>query len=116
MVGGACGELWGQSLHVSALWVADELRGHGYGAALLRTLESHAVQVGQVLAYVETLSYQARPFYEKQGYRLFGELDGIAEGCALYFLRKDLKQVTSSPAHQLLSEAAQAIHPTQAGP
>lgn len=90
-VGGVCGELWGQSLHVSALWVADTQRGQGHGTALLRMLESHALQAGQVLAYVETLSYQARPFYEKQGYRVFGELDGIAEGCTLYFLRKNLR-------------------------
>lgn len=91
IVGGVGGELWGQALHVSALWVADSHRGQGHGAALLRTLESHAVQAGYALAYVETLSYQARPFYEKQGYRVFGELDEIAEGCTLYFLRKDLR-------------------------
>lgn len=91
IVGGACGELWGKSLHVSALWVADSRRGQGHGAALLRKLESHAARAGQVLAYVETLSYQARPFYEKQGYRVFGELAEIAKGCTLYFLRKDLR-------------------------
>lgn len=96
IVGGAWGDLWGRSVHVSALWVAEEHRGGGHGAALLRELERHAASRGHVLAYVETLSYQARPFYERQGYRVFGELEGIAEGCTLYFLRKDL--VAEPPA------------------
>ena len=90
IVGGAGGELWGRSVHVSALWIAETHRSQGHGAALLRELESYAAHRGHRLAYVETLSYQARPFYEKNGYRVFGELDGIAEGCTLYFLRKDL--------------------------
>ena len=95
--GGVGGELWGQALHVSALWVADNLRGQGHGAALLGRLESHAAQAGYRLTYVETLSYQARPFYEKQGYRVFGQLDEIAEGCTLYFLRKTLAVEVSGP-------------------
>ncbi|HEV2147666.1 MAG TPA: GNAT family N-acetyltransferase [Longimicrobiaceae bacterium] len=90
MVGGAWGELWGRALHVAALWVDEGLRGQGHGAALLRELEAYALRRGHPLAYVETLSYQARPFYEKQGYRVFGELEGVAEGCTYYFLRKDL--------------------------
>lgn len=90
IVGGATGHLWGRSVHVDALWVDESLRGQGHGAALLAQLEAYAAARGHLLAYVETLSYQARPFYERQGYRVFGELEGIAEGCTFYFLRKDL--------------------------
>ena len=90
IIGGIRGDLWGRSVHVAALWVAEGHRGNGHGAALLRELEAFAASRGHLLAYVETLSYQARPFYERQGYRVFGELEGIAEGCTFYFLRKDL--------------------------
>lgn len=91
VVGGIRGDLWGRSVHVAALWVDDSLRGRGHGAALLRELEGYAAARGHRLAYVETLSYQARPFYERQGYRVFAELEEIAEGCTFYFLRKDLE-------------------------
>lgn len=92
IVGGAHGTLWQRSLHVAALWVDESLRGSGHGAALLRRLEEYAAQSGARLAYVETLSYQARPFYERQGYRLFGELEGVADGCAIFFLSKPLPE------------------------
>ena len=90
IVGGVSGELWGRSVHVSALWMAENHRGQGHGAVLLRELETYAAHRGHRLAYVETLSYQARPFYEKNGYYVFAELEEIAEACTLYFLRKDL--------------------------
>jgi hypothetical protein len=44
-----------------------------------------------LLSYLETTSFQARPFYEGLGYRVFAELAGIDEGCTLFFLKKELK-------------------------
>jgi len=85
------GELWGQSVHIGAVWVADSHRGKGYGSDLMRELENYAASRGHLLAYVETTSFQARPFYEKLGYSVFGELAGIADGHTLFFLRKDLR-------------------------
>jgi GNAT superfamily N-acetyltransferase len=90
IVGGVRGDLWGPSMHVAALWVDETHRRHGHGAILLHKLEEKAITLGIRLAYLETLSFQARPFYERQGYRLFGELPEIADGCTLFFLRKDL--------------------------
>jgi GNAT superfamily N-acetyltransferase len=90
IVGGAQGDLWGRSIHIAAMWVAQAHRGHGHGSALLRAIEDYAVSQGYRLSFLETTSFQARPFYEKLGYQLFGELDGIDDGCTLYFLRKNL--------------------------
>ena len=91
IVGGVQGDLWGRSVHIAAVWVAERQRGKGYGSALIREVENYAATHGHLLAYVETTSFQARPFYEGLGYRVFGELEGIAEGCTLFFLRKELK-------------------------
>jgi ribosomal protein S18 acetylase RimI-like enzyme len=91
IVGGAHGELWGRSVHIAAMWVAEAQRGQGHGSALLRAVEDYAAANGHVLAYVETTSFQARPFYESLGYRVFGELEGIDENTTLFFLRKTLK-------------------------
>ncbi len=94
IVGGAHGEPWGRSLHIAAMWVAEDQRGKGHGSALMRAVEDHAAQNGHTLAYLETTSFQARPFYESLGYRVFAELAGIDDGCTLFFLRKELKVPT----------------------
>ncbi len=91
IVGGAHGELWGRSVHISAMWVAENQRGKGHGSALLKAVEDYAAKNGHLLAYVETTSFQARPFYEGLGYCVFGELVGIDDDCTLFFLRKDLQ-------------------------
>jgi ribosomal protein S18 acetylase RimI-like enzyme len=91
IIGGAQGDLWGTSMHIGGLWVAENERGKGLGSDLMKTLENHAASKGHLLAYVETTSFQALPFYEGLGYEIFGTLPGIAKDCTLYFLRKDLK-------------------------
>ena len=90
ILGGAHGDLWGRSVHIAAMWVAESERGKGQGSALLTAVEEYAVRHGCRLSYLETTSFQARPFYESLGYQVFGELIGIADGCTLFFLRKDL--------------------------
>lgn len=91
IVGGAHGELWGRSVHIAAMWVDESQRGKGQGSALLTAVEDYAATNGCTIAFVETTSFQARPFYENLGYRVFGELEGIDEGVTLFFLRKDLQ-------------------------
>ena len=90
IVGGAHGDLWGASVHIAAMWVDDNYRGQGYGSKLLTKVEEYAASHGHRLAYLETTSFQARPFYEGLGYTVFGELPGVAVGVTLYFLRKNL--------------------------
>lgn len=97
IVGGAHGDLWGRSVHIAAMWVAEDHRGKGYGSALLIAVEEYAARTGHKLAYLETTSFQARPFYEGLGYRLFGELAGIADDCTMFFLRKDLSVPPDEP-------------------
>ena len=94
IIGGVQGDLWGRSVHIAAVWVAESQRGKGHGSALMKEVENYAATHGHVLAYVETTSFQARPFYESLAYRVFGELVGIAEGCTMFFLRKDLTAPT----------------------
>lgn len=94
VVGGAQGDLWGASVHIAGMWVSEDYRGKGYGSALLTAVENYAADHGHLLSYLETTSFQARPFYEGLGYRVFGELPGIAEGCTMFFLKKELKAPT----------------------
>src|SRR4029453_14429106 len=84
--GGVEGGLWGNGLHINVLWVDEALRGQGHASALMRAAEAHGIAQGAKLVHVETMSFQARPFYEKLGYRVFGELPELAGGETSSFL------------------------------
>ncbi len=91
VLGGVLGQLWGGWLQIFTLWVAASERGKGYGAKLLSAAEDHARSRGAVGATLETFSFQARPFYERLGYEVCGQLDGYPPGHAKFFLRKSLQ-------------------------
>src|ERR1700759_5517076 len=72
VLGGLLGMVWGGWLDVSHLWIAEAARGQGHGTRLLREAEAYARSRGAVGATLETYSFQARPFYERLGYRVAG--------------------------------------------
>ena len=90
IVGGLLGGIRWDFLYVDKLWLDDGLRGGGWGAKLLSAAEEHARSLGCTDCVLETFSFQARPFYEKQGYRVYGILEGYPAGHDMYFLRKSL--------------------------
>ncbi len=90
ILGGILGELhWGW-LYVKGLWVAEPARGKGIGALLLTKLEDYAASNGTTNFRLETTSFQALGFYEKQGYTVFGELPDIPPAHTSYFLKKQV--------------------------
>ena len=89
IVGGVRGSLWGRSTHIDALWVDAAHRGRGHGSRLMKAIEAYAAAQEYPLIYLETASFQALPFYERLGYRVFGELQEISKGHTLYFLSKE---------------------------
>src|SRR5579872_4981041 len=90
VIGGLLGCIYLGWLQVHALWLPDELRGQGYGSALLAAAEEEAKRRGCTKATLETYSFQARSFYEKRGYVVFGTLPDMPVGGAKYFLAKSL--------------------------
>jgi GNAT superfamily N-acetyltransferase len=89
-LGGLLGSLWGGWLHVRILWVDPAARGQGSGTRLLRAAEEYAVERGCFAATLETHSFQARPFYEKCGYQIFGTLEDWPPGHTKFFMQKRL--------------------------
>ena len=89
-LGGLLGEIWGQWLFISHVWLAAPWRRGGYGSKLLAAAERYALERGCLNAWLTTSSFQARPFYEKFGYELFATLDECPPGHKLYFLKKHL--------------------------
>lgn len=88
--GGLVGFLAWQWLSVDLLWVDESLRGQGYGAAILERAERVARDAGCVAVKLDTYEFQARPFYEKRGYVVFGVLEGYPANTRTYYMQKVL--------------------------
>jgi GNAT superfamily N-acetyltransferase len=90
LVGGAVGTINWNWLHIALLWVAESRRHAGLGRRLMAEIERIGVQRGCTRAHLDTFSYQARPFYEHLGYRVFGLLEDYPVGHRRYFMEKAL--------------------------
>ncbi len=90
LVGGLTGHTdWGW-LYIDCFWLAEELRGGGWGSRLLDLAEFTARERGCRHVRLYTYDFQAPDFYRRRGYDVFGVLDGCPPGHRLYWLRKDL--------------------------
>jgi ribosomal protein S18 acetylase RimI-like enzyme len=91
VVGGLLGQTeWGW-LYVKTLAIREEWRNRGCGTRLLAMAETEARARGCHDAYLDTFSFQARPFYERLGYQVFGVLENFTEHTR-YFMRKKLEE------------------------
>ena len=90
LVGGVFAKVSYGWLFIDALWIAEAIRGKGEGRKLLHRAEEQALQHGCQNAWVDTFSFQARGFYERHGYVIFGDLPDYPPGHMRYFMRKRL--------------------------
>lgn len=92
--GKVTGGLWGHTgydwLFTQLLVVPESLRRCGVGTRLLQTAETEALHRRCHAAWLDTFDFQARGFYERLGYRCFGELADYPRGHARYFMQKRL--------------------------
>lgn len=84
ILGGLLGTIWAKRLSVGTLAVQEPFRGKGYGTELMKRAEQYAMERGCTDSWLTTFSFQARPFYERLGYRLFGALENYPEGHSLF--------------------------------
>ena len=90
VTGGLLGATYLGWLSIQVVWLDEALRGQGYGQRLMALAEAEAVRRGCPRVFVETLSFQALPFYEKCGYTVFSRLADFPPGGARYALTKQL--------------------------
>ena len=93
IVGGVIGSTYWDWLYVNLMWLREDLRGQGFGKELLSLAEEEAHQRGAMDAYLDTFSFQAPGFYQKQGYEVFGQLDDFPTGHQRFFLKKKLQAI-----------------------
>ena len=76
--------------YIDTLWVGSEYRGQGLGARLLAEVEKTSKAKGCYLIHLDTFDFQAKEFYEKQGYEVFGVLEDCPKEHSRYYLKKVL--------------------------
>nr|WP_326187928.1 GNAT family N-acetyltransferase [Exiguobacterium indicum] len=89
-IGGISGEMYWGWLHIEWFFVAEEERGSGLGTQLFRQLEEWARAAGVQRIRVETFSFQALPFYERQGFVEVGRIDDYPPGMSYHLLVKQV--------------------------
>jgi ribosomal protein S18 acetylase RimI-like enzyme len=62
----------------------------GAGRRLMMEAEAEALRRGCCAAELDTFSFQARGFYERLGYSVFGALEDYAPGQSRFYMRKRL--------------------------
>ena len=78
---------WG-ILFVDILVVDKKYYKNGLGSKLLTHVENEAKKLGAILAHLDSFDFQAKDFYLKHGYEVFGILDDCPKGHKRYYMKK----------------------------
>jgi GNAT superfamily N-acetyltransferase len=91
LLGGLILQSYWLESYVELLWLSPRARAAGLGAKLVAAAEHEARRRGSRLIHLNTYSFQAPGFYEKQGYRRFGSLSGSPRRASRHFYVKRLR-------------------------
>ena len=75
---------------VSVLWVDAAYRKQGLGTQIIKEVEQEAKAKGCTIIQLDTFDWQAKEFYEKNGYSVFGTLEDCPQGHCRYYMKKVL--------------------------
>lgn len=87
---GAAAKTFGNWLLIENIWVSEELRGQKIGSQILESLEGTARARGCTHALLDTLEFQARPFYERFGYKVAWIQENYPKSGCKQFMTKEL--------------------------
>jgi len=77
-------------LYIDTLWIKEEYRKEKLGSKLLKEVEEIAKEKGCHLIHLDTFDFQAKDFYIKYGYEIFGVLDDCPEEHSRYYMKKSI--------------------------
>ncbi len=91
VIAGICADvyIW-KTLYISVFFVEKNYRHQGLGTILLNNVEEKAKQLGATLSHLDTFDWQAKDFYSKHGYEIFGVLENCPAGHKRYYMKKIL--------------------------
>ncbi len=90
ILGGITGRTSLGLLFIDLVFLPEELRGGGLGSRILKLAEDEGRRRGCRAAMLYTISFQAPRFYERHGWRVFGEIACDPPGTSRIFMTKTL--------------------------
>lgn len=90
LFGGIVFTIFGEWLEINYFWVDDSQRGRGLGVKLLNEAETFGKKIGCKTAALDTFNFQAKPFYEKNGYRVVYTKENYPIKNTRYYMEKKL--------------------------
>lgn len=73
-------------LYVDVLWVREDHRRQGLGSKLLIEVERFARENDCRMIHLDTFDFQAKEFYRKHGFEIFGILEDCPMGHKRYYM------------------------------
>jgi GNAT superfamily N-acetyltransferase len=77
-------------VHIDVLFVHEPYRNKRFGTRLIMHFEGECKKIGVTLIHTDTFDWQAKDFYIKNGYEVFGVLEDCPKGHKRYYLKKDI--------------------------
>ena len=90
LIGGAIGFIKYDWYFLDMLYINEEYRKRKIGTNLINEIEDFARKEKLIGIRTDTWDFQAKEFYEKMGFKLFGELKDCPLGTINYFFEKKL--------------------------
>lgn len=90
LLGAILANCYWDGLEIDTLWVSSDERGKGLGSELVSQAEAFGCRNGAVIAFLKTMD--AKSFYAKLGYEVYGVLEDRPVGTLLYHMKKRLDQ------------------------
>ena len=91
LLGGLILQSYWRESYIELLWLSARARRSGFGSRLIQEAERRARRRDSRLIHLNTYSFQAPGFYEKQGYRRLGRMSGSPQGDSRHFYVKRLR-------------------------
>jgi len=91
IVGGISGGTSLGVLTINLVYLPESLRGTGVGTRMMAMAEQEARHRGCRAGVVYTINFQAPGFYQRLGWRVFGEIPCDPPGTRRVFLTKDFR-------------------------
>ena len=88
--GGLTATMYYGCLYVDLLWIDPSLQRHGFGTKLMTEAEVIGRKRNCTFAAVNTMDWEALPFYQKLGYEIEFVRVGFEKESKLYMLRKSI--------------------------
>jgi GNAT superfamily N-acetyltransferase len=86
--GGVLADVYWEAMFLKYVWLDKSVRRKGIGSDLIRAAEDEGRKRGCTMAHLDTFSFQARGFYEKLGYKVFGTLEWPTREIKRHYLSK----------------------------